>query len=509
MRTTFGTFNIATSGLFASQRSLDITSHNITNANTEGYSRQSVLQRATMPIGGDPTGILGTGVESYDVIRYRSEYLDQKLWGQNKSYAEWKTKMEGLQGIEAVFNEPSDTGIRKVMDDFFISLEELIKKSGDSTNRVAVIEKAGTLAATINRMGHEVLNNIRDTNFAIKNKVSEINSIASQITVLNKQIFNMELGKHRANDLRDQRNLLVDKLSSLVNIEVSENFDSEGNGYFRVGISGITLLEHYNVNKIDIDNQDLAGITDIGGGKISKVKWVGADGNLLDEVKIEAGELKGLMDIRDGNGKNNSYRGLPFYLDQLNRFARDFTREFNLLHNAGFDLNGAAGTDFFDEPVDTVAPIDATDDWKNVNCVNMKVRSTIIANPSLIAASSASGGESNNENAKLLSDLRNKRDIFYASDNVTRLNGTPDDFIKSFLSALSVDANQAKRLTENTEAIVKQTESKRLSETGVSLDEEMSNMVKFQHAYNASARMITSLDKVLDTMINRLGLVGR
>lgn len=505
MRTTFGTFTTASSGLFASQRALDITSHNIVNANNEGYSRQKMLQRATMPIGGDPTGIIGTGVETYDVIRTRSEYLDQKLWGQMKAYTEWEAKSEGLENIEAVFNEPSDTGIRKVMDDLFLSMEELIKKPGDSTNRVALIEKAGTFSTTLNNMGTQILNNIRDTNFAIKSRVSEVNSLSSQISVLNKQIFNMELGNHRANDLRDQRGVLVDDLSRIVNISVAETFDSDDNGYFRVSLGGISLVNHYTQSKIDIENVDVTGISDIGGGKISKLRWVGTDGSMLDEVNIEGGELKGLIDIRDGNGLNGNYRGLPYYLEQLNRFARDFSREFNIQHKAGVDLDGNAGTNFFEEP----AVPDPVDTWKNINCINFKVRDAIKTNPNLVAASSGVNGESNNENIKIIAELRETKDIFYDTAMATKINGTPEDFLKSFLSALSVDSNQAKRLTENSEAIVKQTENSRMSESGVSLDEEMSNMVKFQHAYNASARMITSLDKILDTMINRLGLVGR
>ncbi len=183
MRTTFGSFSIATSGLFASQRSLDITSHNISNANTEGYSRQVTLQRASMPTYGDPTGVVGTGVETYDIIRIRSAYLDTKYWGQNKTYREWSVKQEQLETLEGVFNEPSDTGIRIVMDEFFAALEELSKKPGDSTCRVSVAEKATMLTTTINRNGHELLNAIRDVNFSVKNKVSQVNSLAEQIQI--------------------------------------------------------------------------------------------------------------------------------------------------------------------------------------------------------------------------------------------------------------------------------------------------------------------------------------
>lgn len=488
MRTTFGSFNIATSGLFASQRSLDITSHNISNSNTEGYSRQITLQRATMPVY-DPSGVVGTGVETYDIIRMRSSYLDVKYWGQNKTYREWSVKQEQLEQIEGIFNEPSDTGIRVVMDEFFTALEELSKQPGDSTCRVAVLEKANALTVSINRNGNELLNAIRDVNFSIKNKVSEVNSLAEQIANLNKHIFGFELGGNKANDLRDQRNVLLDKLSSVVNITAAEMPVPNGNNYLDVKIGGITLIDHISYNKLTTDDKSITGISDIGGGKISDVVW---DGVQDQQVKIESGELKGLMDIRDGDGTGFNYRGLPYYLNKLNEFANSFVRSFNKQHAQGIDFDGNQGGNFFYEP-GTPA----------VNSINFKVDPDVSINPSKIAASSLYDGESNNGNVSLLIELRKSTSMFPS------LKGTPDDYIKSLLSALAVDCSQAKRMTANSEALVSQTENRRISESGVSLDEEMTNMVKFQHAYNASARMITTLDSIMDTTVNRLGLVGR
>ncbi len=488
MRTTFGTFNIATSGLFASQRSLDVTSHNISNANTEGYSRQSSLQRATMPTYGDPTGIVGTGVETYDIIRMRSSYLDQKYWGQNKSYQEWNVKQENLEQIEGIFNEPSETGIRKVMDEFFTSLEELSKKPGDSTCREAVSEKANMLTISINRNGKELLNAIRDVNFSVKNKVSEVNSLSEQIANLNKHIFGFELNGTKANDLRDQRNVLLDKLSSIVNITVSEMPGPNGNNYMDVKIGGITLINHISFNKLATQDKS-TWVSDMGGGKISDVVWGGTTDQL---VKIEGGELKGMLDIRDGDGTGFNYRGLPYYLNKLNEFTQGFVSSINKQHVQGVDYDGNQGINFFYEP-GTPA----------VNSVNFRVNPDVYANPNKIAASSLSDGESNNGNVNLLIELRNSKSMF------PLVTGTPDDYIKSILSALAVDSSQAKRMTTNSQALVDQTENRRLSESGVSLDEEMTNMVKFQQAYNAAAKMITTLDKILDTTVNRLGVVGR
>lgn len=489
MRTTFGSFNIATSGLFASQRSLDVTSHNISNSNTEGYSRQIALQRATMPTYGDSTGVVGTGVETYDITRMRSSYLDVKYWGQNKTYQEWSIKQEQLEQIEGIFNEPSDTGIRVVMDEFFASLEELSKQPGDTTCRVAVLEKANVLAVSINRNGNELLNAIRDVNFSIKNKVSQVNSLAEQIANLNKHIFGFELGGNKANDLRDQRNVLLDKLSSIVNVTITEMPGPNGNNYTDVKIGGITLINHTNFNKLTTDDKSVPGISDIGGGKISDIIWEGVQDQ---QVRIESGELKGLLDIRDGNGVDFNYRGLPYYLSKLNEFANNFVRSFNEQHAQGIDFEGNQGGNFFYEP-----------GVPAINSINFSIDSSIFINPNKIAASTLNDGESNNGNVNLLIELRKSTTIF------SSLKGTPDDYLKSLLSALAVDSSQAKRMTTNSQALLHQTENRRLSESGVSLDEEMTNMVKFQQAYNASARMITTLDGILDTTVNRLGLVGR
>ncbi len=491
MRTTFGSFNIATSGLFASQRSLDTTSHNIANANTIGYSRQITLQRASIPTY-DPTGIVGTGVEAYDIMRIRSSYLDVKYWGQNKTYREWSIKEEQLATLEGVFNEPSNTGIRVVMDEFFTALEELSKQPGDTTCRVAVAEKAKMLTTTINRNGNELINAFRDVNFSVKNKVDEINSLSEQIANLNKHIFGFELGGSTANDLRDQRNVLLDKLSSIVNITVAEIPGPNGNSYMDVKIGGITLIDHTSYNKLTTQDRDDAYSDEIeamGGGKISDVVWAGVTGQ---KVNIQSGELKGLLDIRDGNGDGFNYRGIPYYLDKLNEFASSFTKKFNEQHNQGVDLNGIPGQNFFYDDGSTA-----------VNCINFKVDPDITADPNRIAASASGNGESNNDNVELLIKLRETKIGFGT------LTGTPDDFIKSLLSALAVDSNQAKRMASNSQALVDQTDNRRLSESGVSLDEEMTNMVKFQQAYNASARMVTTLDAILDTTVNRLGLVGR
>lgn len=495
MRSTFGSFNIATSGLFASQSALNVTSHNIANANTKGYSKQRSLQRATTPITINSRGVLGTGVETYDVKRLRSEYLDYKYWGQNESLGEWEIKEDSLSEIEGIFNEPSDTGIRKVMDEFFTSLETLSEKAGDLTARSAIIEKATMLVTSINRNGNEIIKAIKDTNFAIKSKVDEINSIAMQLSGLNRQIFNLELDGHMANDLRDQRSVLIDKLSGIINIDVNEQEGEFGAKFLEIRVGGVQLVDHINYNKLETEDTTVEPFSSMTGDELCKIMWSGVTNQ---EVDIQSGELKGLLDIRDGNGENHTYRGLPYYLDKLNSYAKDFTREFNTLHKNGYDLTHTSGRDFFWE-----------DASETVNCLNFKVDPDIVSHNEYIAAASSSESDiSDNTNILSLIDIRQSQEIFKNTSG-DYIKSTPDDFVKSFLSALSVDSSQAARMVKSQSAMTTQTDIRRMSESGVSVDEEMAESVKLQNAYNASARMITTIDEILDTTINRLGLVGR
>ncbi|HOE57343.1 MAG TPA: hypothetical protein PLI20_07110, partial [Bacillota bacterium] len=258
-------------------------------------------------------------------------------------------------------------GIRVVMDEFFTALEELSKKPGDATCRVAVVEKANTLTTTINRNGYELINSIRDANFAVMNKVSEINSLTEQIANLNKHIFNFELGGHKANDLRDQRSVLIDKLSSVINITVAEIPGPNGNNYLDIKIGGITLIDHINYNTLTTQDEVKPGITDLGGGKISKVVWAGVTDQ---EVRIESGELRGLLDVRDGDGEGFNYRGVPYYLKKLNEFAWCFTASFNEQHKQGIDLAGNQGQNLF---YDAGA--------SSVNCISFRVNPDIVKDP--------------------------------------------------------------------------------------------------------------------------------
>ncbi|MBZ2174822.1 flagellar hook-associated protein FlgK [Schnuerera sp. xch1] len=468
-------FNTAVQGLLASQRSLYITNHNISNMNTEGYSRQQGAQRATNPQSLPGIGFLGTGTEIYNVERIRDSYVDFKYWNENASTGEWSVKVDTLGEMEKLFGEPSDSSFRQYLDDFYTALDNMSKNSSDSSFREPVVENALALTKHINETAKRLQNLREETEFSIETKIENVNSLANQIASLNRQIYSNELDGRPANDLRDRRELLVDKLSKIANVKVDESKD----GKYRVNISGVSIVDHIDVNEISWSkNED----------KLS-LQW--SNGS---EVKIKSGELKGVLDLYNGDGQNSTYRGIQYYQDRLDNFAKGFAEGFNEQHKLGYGLNGETNINFF---------VGDGGNTNNITAIDITVSEQILNDLDNIAAAKNAGGSAeDNGNLLELIDQRDRGEHF-------GFNSSPDDFIKSIMSNLAVDSMQGQRMHESQNLILKNIESKRNSISGVSYDEEMANMVKFQNTYVASARMITTMDAVMDVTINRLGLVGR
>lgn len=473
-------FNSAVRGLLASQRALYTTNHNIDNTNTKGYSRQQVEQRATSPFKMPGIGFLGTGSEIYNVQRIRDSFVDFKYWNETAPKGEWEIKKNALTEIEKLMGEPSNNSFRKYMDDFYKSLDEMSKNPSDMAFREPVIENAMAFTKHINETAKRLQDIKKETEYEVDTKIKHINSLSSQIAGLNRQIYSSELDGKPSNDLRDKRELLVDELSKIVNIRVNESPD----GKYNVSMGGISIVDHLYTNKIsfkEIDDE-------------YKITWENGG-----EVNLKSGELKGLLDMLTGDGKGNTYRGIPYYIKQLDDFASGFADKFNSVHRKGYGLGevdrgvGVEGINFFEyNTKDSSATItlnqDILDDVKNI-----------------AAAGTPGGSAEDNTNLLKLIKQRESKDFF--SGVVSQ--GTPDDFIKSMLSSMAVDSLQAGRLYATQELMQKNIETKRSSISGVDLNDEMADMVRFQHVYVASSKMISTMDMIIDITVNRLGMVGR
>jgi len=499
MSESFFGLNISVRGLYTAQKSLDVVNHNLSNASTPGYSRQQAIQTASRPMAlYDGTGMMGTGSDVTGVNRVRDEYLDFKYWSENITLGEWSAKKEVLSDVEATFNEPSDSGFTTIMNDFYSSLQELAKDPSSSAVRTLVREKGVTLAKYFNSTAANLEKMQTDVNYRVKTKVEEVNSYASQITQLNRQIYISELDGSSANDLRDQRTLLVDKLSTVVNIDASEVTvgklpDGRDDKHFVITISGKALVDHFETSKLAVVQRDAAHqVNSEDAQNLYQVQW--ADGNSLD---IKSGELRGYLDVRDGNeggtGSNGiaspNFKGIPYYQKKLNEFVRTFARAFNegyidsngdrtvdsdlSGHADGVGLNGKSGIRFFTMTGANNAAISSADFigganttsgifncYDNVTAKNFSVSSDVQTDFNSISTADAAGEDGNINVLNSLLGLRQNDKMFS--------EGAPEDFMKSLVASLGVDSQQAQNYTTNQTSIVKQITNRRMSDSGVS-----------------------------------------
>ncbi|AAM23774.1 flagellar hook-associated protein 1 FlgK [Caldanaerobacter subterraneus subsp. tengcongensis MB4] len=480
---TFQGLEIAKTGLFVSQKALEVTGHNIANANTPGYTRQVVDMASIAP----PTTFgmydqwgkaIGEGVKIVDIRQIRDQFLDNQYRRENKFLGEWETKAEVLSAIENIFNEPSSSGITAVLNDFFNSLQELSKNPESLTVRAEVRERAIALADTFNMVYQHLYDKLNELNSTIQSRIAEINSYAERISRLNGEIYRFELSGQVANDLRDQRNLLVDQLSKLVNITTYE----DANGNFRIDIGGQALVSGTTAFTMSMDKNGNV-IWDLTGSPVNP----------------SSGVLKGLLDMRNGDGADG-VKGVPYYMEQWNKLAYNIAEAINKVHSQGYGLDGSTGKPLFGG-FDTSLAYDKTTPYAQL----IRVSSDILASDGLLKIAAAK------DPTALPGDNRNALELIVLRDRP--LDGldkaTFDDFARSLISNLGVDAEQANVMKKNQEVMVKQIDLNRQSVSGVSLDEEMTNMLKYQKSYAACARVITAMDELIDTVINRMGIVGR
>lgn len=483
-------FNTAVSGLLASQRKLYVTNHNIANADTKGYSRQMATQNATTPHRLPGIGFIGTGTNITSIERVRDSYLDYKFRTENAPLGEWEIKRNTLTDIEHILKETEEEGLSKYIDEFFKSLEDLSKNPSDNSYRVAVREKAIATANHLNETASKLYNLQKDINYQVGAQIKKVNDIGSQIKNLNEQIYKLEIDGKMANDLRDQRDLLVSELSKIVNVQVSEQ-----DGKYKVSIGGASLVEHSTLSKLMDPPQTME--SKISGEKLVQVQW--ENGN---KVALKSGELKGLLDSRDGTGINGEYGGVPYYVKRLDEFARVFAQKINEQHNKGFIIENppqdppTLGGDFFG----------SSDISGDIKAATIVVNSDIINNLNNIAAGLGDYGLENNKNILEIIKLREDKGFFSGTASA---QGTPEDYITSIISTLAVDSQYAIRMKDNQSLIVDSVQTRIDSVSSVDPDEEMADMVRFMKVYTASAKMISTLDQLFDTTVNRLGLVGR
>lgn len=520
MASTFFGLTIAYSGLQASQAAINVTAHNISNIQTPGYTKaQASTQAADALRTYSSYGTIGSGVTVTGIDQLRDSYYDVKYRNNLTNYGEYEAKDNYMTQIQDYLNEFTLKGYSTEYHNFFKAVNQLTLTPEDESSKNQLINNAKSMADYFNTLSTNMRNVQADANNEVKDAVEQINSLAQNIAALNKQINQIEANYGNANDLRDQRNAMLDDLSQIVNITVDEQEIGNNLTNMTVTINGQNLVSGYDYNRLTtVAREEPRNASDADG--LYDIKWekTGMTFNIYSPSL--SGQLKGLVDIRDGcngevekqafnedgtpktdsdgnllyetenfDGYNIDFKGVPYYQSQFNQFISTFSDAVNDILKSGVTSDGSAqGISLF-----------VTKDGTSImNASNVTVNSELINDANKLATkSTVNTGEANADIMDKLNALQNNK-IFDG--------GTGAYFLESIISDMSIDANKAESFTANYKNLKTSIQNQRLSVMGVDSDEEAMDLVKFQQAYNLSSKMMSIMNQIYDKLINQTGV---
>jgi flagellar hook-associated protein 1 FlgK len=461
MSNIYGLLSIGQSALLTQQKAIDITGNNIANVNTPGYSRQrlNIQQRNPVRVDGQT---MSTGVTADTGIqRFYDQFLGAQLNGENENLGRWEAQKQALERAELMFDDSVNSGLSSAMSGFWNAWQDMSNNPSGVAERTSLISAGQYLATTFN----QTYNNLRDLqgdiDTHVTNIVSDINDMTDRIAELNRKVNQVEVTGHNANDFRDERDQLVLELSKLIDIQSFE--DGDGNINVSVG-SGKPLVD--GTATWDLTTADNGGVQD--------VFWQASDGSTVNITgQITSGELKGWIYSRDTS--------IDDYLTRLDTLAASMIREVNTLHAAGTTLDSVTttGVNFF----------------TGTGAVNMAVNSAIEGNSDLIAAAGAGEGlPGGNSTAIAIANLQTTATMPGSS--------TFDAYYNSLVGQVGADVQAADFNQKHQQTMVENLKEYRQEVSGVSLDEEMVNLIQFQQAYSAAAKLITTADEMVDTLLS-------
>jgi flagellar hook-associated protein 1 len=598
----FSTFNVAKRGMFVQQKAIDVTAHNIANANTEGYSRQRVKIETSRPFG-MPTlnsvaepGQLGTGSQIAAIERVRDLFLDYQFRVEMSAYGKHTARQSFLHEIESIFNEPSDTGLSTLIGRFFDSWQQLSKQPHSSNARTVVAQQSAALADELNHTYNQLVKLKENGQSVKKNSVFEINNVLNQLDQLNQQIIGVRVAGNMPNDLMDKRDLLIDELSSKFGINVDRKsfegldispvdahgivtpnmikHDESGEGKRLSYITGIEkdlsdpsgetyVVTYYKFGNMSNENNKMTmtitGVDEDAFKELeqTRVIWATSDGSAMrnDGSAFSSGETITYAELnlfKPSSGELNGYmtvqKDIDEYIDQLNKLAKAIAFSVNTIHSGKEDASGDRMPFFVNS---TIAEFDSNNlmmnlgailaGEKNITAGNISVNKEILADVMKIktrendnlfdyAHQNNIDGETDGTRALAIAGLRDvlmkvqdigtsiveRKDLFDMDKGGNRLddkglsiknniNGMRiDNYFRDTIDRLGVQSQEARRMVKNQESLLDSFEESRLSVSGVSLDEEMANLIQFQHAFNANAKIIATVDELLDVVVNGL-----
>ena len=484
----FRGLSIGISGIFAQQRALDVTGHNISNVNTVGYTRQVVNHSGSTPVNlgytrGGTTLQLGTGVDVQMIKQYRDEFLDQKLRKGLNELGYWGKRQTGIEELETIFNDNSEEGLQSVMNDFWDSWSQVSKPAGGLTARALVKESAIAFVETVKYLDQTLTNYRNNKDVDIRENVNNLNQITKRIAELNKGIRQQEATGATANDYRDERSELINELASMVKVRVIEDGNS-----FSIAIEGKLAVEDSRYTEIEVyDDPAFDGY--------GSLRWADTKGS----ITLTGGGIKAMFETRDEFVKG--------YRDRLDEFVKGFAAEANKIHESGRGIKDDIQRSLFKNV--------ATGDSTNINLANIIFNSDLNDLDNIAAGKGTPGSPADNEdnrNANEMLLLRNKK-LFsqakYEDTAPANQKNTFDEYYRLLISDLGINGQEAQTAAAAQVTLVSQINNRRTELSGVSLDEEMANMIKYEKSYNACARVVNAMDEMIDYIVNKIGIVGR
>ena len=450
----FSAIELLRRALASHQRALDVTGHNVANVNTPGFTRQEVVLASVPPPGSlsrFATPLLaGGGVRVASLRQARDVFLDRQLRQARQSSAEWQARADFWSQVEAVFPEPSDVGLGELLARFWNAWQEVSLNPESLAARTSLVQQAQVLTDAL-RQAAQRLDQVRQHLDAVATgHVERVNQIARELASVNVQIARLEVSGQAALDLRDHREQLLAELEELADVTYSE----ADTGELLVYLQGREL--------VGPGGRSTEIAVGLGPGGLHTFTWPDGEG-----LVVRRGALSAVVGERDTQ--------VPELQGRLDRVAQSLIEQVNDLHDDGYDLDGNRGGPFF----------------QGTDARTIRVA---FQDPRRVAAAGSWGGDGepgNGDVARRIAQLR-------GSDAI-------DGEYRTLVAEVGVRSQEARRQVAYQELLADQVRLRREATSGVSLDEEMTNMIRFQHAYDAAARMVRTVDEMVRTLLDMVG----
>lgn len=462
--------NTGQTGLIAAKASIATTGHNITNANTEGYSRQRVLTEANDPRGGQfGKNTIGTGTHISRVERVNDEYIEKQIRNSQRDLSHYEEKDSALKQVEDIFNEMNGDGLNRLVSRFFNEFRKLSEEPENPAVRQSVREATQAVVNDFHRLRKEVDEVRRHLDARIEGYVTELNSVSAELAQVNEKIRTTEPVGGPPNDLLDKRDVLMKKLGSYMDVTMHK--DNHGN--FNVDIRGIGPL----INAGSFETLSVEKSPADGDGKPEgayDIKTSGSARGIITHV-LQGGKLGALLETRD--------KTVSTILSRLDEMAYNLTDAVNEVHMQGVTPSGVKGVTFF-------KPMLQKERASEFISLSDDIQSSI----DNIATAMVPDAPGDNRVAIAISRLQNAK---LMDDG----NATTDEWYNSIVSDVGVATSKNRFAMNQQKDIVTQLNKVREQISGVSIDEETANLLQYQHVYDASAKVIQVADDLLKTVL--------